>query len=422
MTSARLISGYVYASAGLGESTTDMVFGGHNLIAENGKILAESRLFTNSSIISEIDLELIKSERYLTSTYENDNEDIEYIYFDMPLEIPSLTRAYFTNPFIPSKNVDIERTNDIIKMQAIGLLSRLNAINCKTCVLGISGGLDSTLALLVILEAYKEGGLDNKGIKLITMPSSGTSDRTFHNVIKLCELLNLEVIEINIAEAVKNHLKDIEHDNSTYDATYENAQARERTQILMDLANKYNGIVVGTGDLSELALGWCTYNGDQMSMYAVNCSIPKTLVRYLVQGYALEHEEIKQVLFDILDTPISPELIPAKDGVIDQKTEDIIGPYELHDFYLYYMLRCGFSPKKVYRIAKESFKGVYDDETILKWLKSFYRRFFAQQFKRSCLPDGPKIGSVSLSPRGDWRMPSDASSSVWLKQCDELPL
>lgn len=416
MTSARLIAGYVYASAGLGESTTDMVFSGHNLIAENGKILAESKLFTNSSIISEIDLELVKSERNLVSTYENDNEDIEYIYFDMPLEIPTLTRTYFTNPFIPSKNVDIDRTNDIIKMQSVGLLSRLKAINCKTCVLGLSGGLDSTLALLVILEAYKDGNLDTKNIKIITMPTDATSGRTFNNVMRLCKILNLDVQEINIKNAVTNHLKDIGHDLSTFDATYENAQARERTQILMDIANKYNGIVVGTGDLSELALGWCTYNGDQMSMYAVNVSIPKTLVRYLVQGYALEHEELKEVLFDILDTPISPELVPLKDGKIDQKTEDIIGPYELHDFFIYYFLRYHFEPKKILFIAEYTFKGKYDKETINKWLKVFIKRFFTSQFKRSAIPDGVKVGTISLSPRADLRMPSDASYKMFIDE------
>lgn len=416
MTSARLISAYIYASAGIGESTTDMVFGGHNLIAENGKILAESKLFTNSSVISEIDLELIKSERYLVSTYENDNEDIDYIYFSLPLEIPTLTRTYFTNPFIPSKNVDVERTNDIIMMQAMGLLSRLKAINCNTCILGFSGGLDSTLALLVILEAYKKGNFDTKNIKLVTMPSSGTSDRTFNNVLRMCKILNLNVEEINIAEAVKNHLKDIGHDQVTYDATYENAQARERTQILMDLANKYNGIVVGTGDLSELALGWCTYNGDQMSMYAVNVSIPKTLVRYLVQGYALEHEELKEVLFDILDTPISPELMPLKDGKIDQKTEDLIGPYELHDFFIYYFLRYHFEPSKILFIANYAFNGKYDKETIKKWLKVFIKRFFTSQFKRSAIPDGVKVGTISLSPRADLRMPSDASFKIFLDE------
>lgn len=416
MTSARLVSAYIYCSAGLGESSTDMVFSGHNIIAENGKVLAESELFSNNTITTEIDLDVINQERHKLNVFGN-NEDTnyDYLYFDLNIKKPEITRYYPQNPFIPgSSNVDIERVNQILKIQAMGLYQRMHSIHCKKAVIGLSGGLDSTLALIVIIEAYKKLGLDNDNIIAITLPAFGTTSRTLENVKKLCKNLHIPLREINISKSVNQHLEDIGHLEGNYNNAYENAQARERTQVLMDIANDVGGIVIGTGDLSELALGWCTYNGDQMSMYGVNCSIPKTLVKYLVQGYALQHDEIKEELFDILETPISPELIPADNDKISQKTESIIGPYELHDFFLYHFMRYNLEPKKIYELACIAYKEKYDKDTIKKWLTLFVKRFFSNQFKRSAMPDGVKVGTVSVSPRGDLRMPSDASNATFL--------
>jgi NAD+ synthase (glutamine-hydrolysing) len=427
--SARLVCGYLYADAGEGESTTDVVFAGHNLIAENGTLLAESATFENGIITSEIDLGKLKSERRRMHTYLGQNTaDYKVIAFSfkedrkqLP-EIP-LTRYIDPAPFVPSnKSERDKRCKDIISIQAMGLKTRLTHIGSKCAVLGISGGLDSTLALLVTDKAFEMMGLEKKGIMAVTMPCFGTTDRTYRNAIALAQCLGVTIKEIPIKEAVELHFKDIEHDRNLHDLTYENSQARERTQVLMDMASKYQGFVVGTGDMSELALGWATYNGDHMSMYGVNSSVPKTLVRYLVSYFAdtTQDKVLREVLIDILDTPVSPELLPPKDGKISQKTEDIVGPYELHDFFLYYILRFGFEPDKVYRLAKIAFANNYEDKVILKWLKVFYQRFFSQQFKRSCLPDGPKVGSVSVSPRGDLRMPSDASAALWMRELDKL--
>ncbi len=416
MTSARLVCAYLYCSSGLGESSTDMVFSGHNIISENGKIISESELFSNDTITTEIDLDVIEQERHKLNVFENKEDTrYEYIYFDLNVNKPELTRFYPPNPFIPGGNkVDLNRVNQILKIQAMGLYQRMHAIHCKKAVIGLSGGLDSTLALIVIIEAYKKLGLSNDNIIAITLPAFGTTSRTLDNVKKLCSNLNIPLREINISKSVNQHLEDIGHLEGNFNNAYENAQARERTQVLMDVANDVGGIVIGTGDLSELALGWCTYNGDQMSMYGVNCSIPKTLVKYLVQGYALQHDEIKEELFDILDTPISPELIPANDDKISQKTEDIIGPYELHDFFLYHFIRYNLEPKKIFELACYAYKDKYDKETIHKWLTLFIKRFFSNQFKRSAMPDGVKVGTVSVSPRGDLRMPSDASNYTFL--------
>ncbi len=425
--SARLICGYIYASAGRGESTQDLVFGGHKLISENGSILAESKPFTDDVIISEIDVNRLSFERRKMSTYSSgsfdfpnydcDNNNYCNIYFSFEKEETALSRQYDKHPFVPG-NIQLrnERCEEILKMQAMGLVKRIEHIGIKTVTLGISGGLDSTLALLVCARAFDILGLDRSGIISVTMPAFGTTDRTYNNACKLTNTLGATLKEIPISDSVIQHFKDIGQDINVHDVTYENGQARERTQVLMDVANKTGGIVIGTGDLSELALGWATYNGDHMSMYGVNASIPKTLVRYLVGYYAdtCGNDELAFILRDILDTPVSPELLPPEDGKISQKTEDIVGPYELHDFYLYYSLRAGFTPEKTFRIASRTFEGDYDEETLLKWLKNFYRRFFSQQFKRSCLPDGPKVGSVALSPRGDLRMPSDASSRIWM--------
>jgi len=423
--SARLIAGYVYANAGEGESTTDVVYGGHNIIAENGVVLEESTRFINDTIYSEIDIERIVGERRNNTTFEiSDNYDaLIHVPFSMKIEETKLTRSISPMPFVPSNAAQRKGIcEEILTIQAMGLKKRLAHANCKSAVVGISGGLDSTLALLVTARAFDLLGIDRKNIISVTMPCFGTTDRTYQNACLMTQKLGATLREVNIKEAVRVHFRDIGQPEEKHDVTFENAQARERTQVLMDIANQTGGMVIGTGDMSELALGWATYNGDHMSMYGVNGSVPKTLVRHLVQYYAenCADEELSAVLFDVLDTPVSPELLPPKDGEIAQKTEDLVGPYELHDFYLYYILRFGFAPNKIYRLAKEAFAGMYDEETILKWLNTFYRRFFSQQFKRSCLPDGPKVGTVALSPRGDLRMPSDACATIWLEDLKNL--
>ena len=422
--SAKLIAGYVYSSAGDGESTQDLVFGGHNMIAENGTILAESKRFNAETIYADIDIHRLAHERRrMTSYMPGDKENYRVITFHMDEEDTKLERTFSTTPFVPTvKEARDKRCDEILSIQSFGLKKRYEHTGLQSAVIGISGGLDSTLALLVTVRAFDMLGLDRKNIVSVTMPCFGTTDRTYENACKLVKELGTDLREIDIKEAVTVHFRDIGQDMDNKDVTYENGQARERTQILMDIANQTNGLVIGTGDMSELALGWATYNGDHMSMYGVNSGVPKTLVRYLVQYYAdtCGNEALVKILCDILDTPVSPELLPPVDGAIAQKTEDIVGPYELHDFFLYYMLRCGFEPAKIYRIAGISFAGQYADKEILKWMKTFYRRFFTQQFKRSCLPDGPKVGSVALSPRGDLRMPSDACGELWQKQIDEL--
>lgn len=421
--SARLLCGYLYASAGDGESTQDVVYSGHSLIAEDGRILKEARRFTNEIICTEIDVQRIMTERRRMTTFETLTDEYCLIPFSLQIEETELTREINPMPFVPQSKRDREkRCNEILLIQAMGLKKRLEHTNCKTAVVGISGGLDSTLALLVTVRAFDALGIGHRNIKAVTMPGFGTTDRTYDNAVQLIRSLGADFMEVDIKEAVTVHFKNISQDAAVHDVTYENSQARERTQILMDIANKTGGMVIGTGDLSELALGWATYNGDHMSMYAVNASVPKTLVRHLVRYYAdtCGDEELKKVLLDVLDTPVSPELLPPEDGKISQKTEDIVGPYELHDFFLYNMLRQGYAPAKVYRLAKVAFAGTYDDMVILKWLKIFYRRFFSQQFKRSCLPDGPKVGSVAVSPRGDLRMPSDASARIWLEELEQL--
>lgn len=423
--SARLICGYIYADAGEGESTTDVVYGAHNIICENGSVLKQSERFKNEIIYSEIDVDKLSDQRRRMNTYSASYkaQKHETVYFDLDVESCELSRTFPLHPFVPQDTSERDlRCKEILTIQALGLKKRLKATGCKCVVIGLSGGLDSTLALLVSVKAFDMLDLDRKGIMGITMPGFGTTDRTYNNAIDLARILGITLKEISIVAAVNQHFIDIEQDSSVHDVTYENSQARERTQILMDIANKNNGMVVGTGDMSELALGWATYNGDHMSMYAVNCSVPKTLVRHLVSYYAdNSSDETSKVLRDVLDTPVSPELLPPDmEGKISQKTEDIVGPYELHDFYLYYMLRFGFPPAKIYRIAIKTFNGIYDKETIKKWLCTFYRRFFSQQFKRSCIPDGPKVGTVALSPRGDLRMPSDASYYVWKQQLDSL--
>ena len=422
--SARLISGYIYANAGEGESTTDLVFGGHNIIAENGTILKEAKRFANEMIVSEIDIFRLLSERRKNTTFQTTEErHLPKVLFHISVEETALTRSFAQTPFVPQNMAEREkRCEEILMIQAMGLKKRLVHTHSRTAVVGISGGLDSTLALLVTAKAFDMAGKDCKDIIAVTMPCFGTTDRTYQNACLMSKKLGATLKEVPIADAVHVHFRDIGHDEEVHDVTYENSQARERTQVLMDIANQEWGMVIGTGDMSELALGWATYNGDHMSMYGVNASVPKTLVRHLVQYYAdtCEDQELKEVLLDVLDTPVSPELLPPKDGEIAQKTEDLVGPYELHDFYLYYVLRFGFEPSKIYRLAKLAFEGTYDSVTIMKWLKTFYRRFFAQQFKRSCLPDGPKIGTVALSPRGDWRMPSDACAAVWMQDLEAL--
>ncbi len=423
--SARLLCGYAFASAGAGESTQDLVFSGHDIIAENGNILAESQLYSTGLIMTEIDVKKLAGERRKNTSFEGGiRPGMRRIPFDMGIKPAQLTRPVRKTPFVPQTSAETDkRCEDILAMQAHGLEKRVRHTSSKTLVVGISGGLDSTLALLVCVEAMKLLGRPSSDILAVTMPCFGTTQRTLGNAEKLCGLLGTQLRVIDIAAAVRQHFKDIGHNESCRNVVYENAQARERTKILMDLANAENGMVIGTGDLSELALGWATYNGDHISMYGVNASVPKTLVRHIVRYYAgtVDNPELRDVLMSIYDTPVSPELLPAdENGNIAQITEDLVGPYELHDFFLYNGIRWCFPPKKVLRLAEYAFEGSYDRETILKWLKTFYRRFFSQQFKRSCLPDGVKVGSVTLSPRGDWRMPSDACSALWLKELDEL--
>ena len=422
--SARLLCGYIYASAGEGESTTDLVFGGHNVISENGVILAESRLFENSTIVTELDIQRLRADRRKQTTFSvKGKETYEEVLFHLEEKETGLTRFVDPAPFVPSDEHQMEqRCEEIFHIQAMGLKKRLKHTGCRNVTVGISGGLDSTLALLVTAKAFDLLGIDRSSITAVTMPCFGTTDRTYQNACELTRRLGASLKEVDIKKAVRQHFEDIGHSEEDHDVTYENCQARERTQVLMDIANQSGGMVIGTGDMSELALGWATYNGDHMSMYGVNASVPKTLVRHLVRYYAdtCEDERLKAVLLDILDTPVSPELLPPKDGKISQKTEDLVGPYELHDFFLYYILRFGFRPAKIYRLALTAFAGVYEKEVILKWLKNFYRRFFSQQFKRSCLPDVPKVGTVAVSPRGDLRMPSDASAAIWLAELEEL--
>ena len=438
--SARCIAAYVYASCGFGESTTDLVFGGNAVIAENGKVLAQGERFTTRGQLSvaDIDIAALDNERRIYGSFADSmvqfGTPFEHIALEVngPLDYESqeLKRPVRRLPFVPAEDDRLNaRCEEIVSIQTEGLMRRLDFTGIPTMVVGVSGGLDSTLALLVGVRAFDRMGRDRKDIHAITMPGFGTTDRTYTNACAMVKALGVTLHEISIAAAVTQHFKDIGHDAANHDVTYENSQARERTQILMDFSNKVNGLVLGTGDLSELALGWATYNGDHMSMYNVNVSIPKTLVRHLVRWFAASLDDgseagkqIHDTLVDVLDTPISPELTPAaQDGTILQVTEDIVGPYELHDFFLYHMLRYGYAPDKLYLLARKAFNGVYDNATIRKWLRTFVKRFFSQQFKRSCLPDGPKVGNVSLSPRGDWRMPSDASARLWLAQCDSLP-
>ncbi len=439
--SARTISGYIYSGCGFGESTQDVVYGGNGFIYENGQLLAEAKRFEIESqlIISEVDIEKLRTERRSNTTFvnaqrpsvmqrlrANNQLPLQNITACIPASIQRdfvLTRLVDKYPFIPKGDKLREHCEEILNIQVCGLAKRLSHINCKTVVIGVSGGLDSTLALLVATQTFDKLGYDRRGIIGITMPGFGTTDRTYNNAITLMQDLGITIREISIAASVKQHFTDIEHNIDVHDITYENSQARERTQILMDISNQVGGIVIGTGDLSELALGWCTYNGDHMSMYAVNVGIPKTLIKHLV-SYVAENgveDSIKLTLEDIVNTPISPELTPAdENGEIVQKTEDLVGPYELHDFFLYYVLRFGFRPKKIFWLAQQAFKEEYADGIILHWLRIFYKRFFSQQFKRSCLPDGPKVGSVSLSPRGDWRMPSDAMPTDWIKDLEDI--
>ncbi|MDD3252245.1 MAG: NAD(+) synthase [Lachnospiraceae bacterium] len=428
--SARLICGYVYANAGEGESTQDLVFGGHNLIAENGTLLAASKRFVPEVIYGDLDLERLSAERRRTTTYPPE-ESGHYMTVEFSLETKhmeeaqreKLLRYIDSRPFVPDNEAErSRRCEEIFTIQAMGLKKRLEHTGITHAVLGISGGLDSTLALLVTARAFDLLGLPREQIHAITMPCFGTTDRTYQNACRMTEKLGASLREIDIRASVTRHFEDIGHDPENHDVTYENGQARERTQVLMDIANQVSGLVIGTGDMSELALGWATYNGDHMSMYGVNASVPKTLVRHLVHYYAdtCKESELQAVLMDVLDTPVSPELLPPKDGVISQKTEDLVGPYELHDFFLYYVLRFGYMPSKIYRMALQAFAGEYEKETIANWLNVFYRRFFAQQFKRSCLPDGPKVGSVAVSPRGDLRMPSDASRRIWMDDLETI--
>ena len=425
--SARLFAAYIYADAGEGESTTDMVYSGHNIIAENGTVLAESERFTTGLCVTEIDVQRLWNERRRVTTFAaKPLPEYRTVYFSLKNGLPecALTRTFARTPFVPEDLLARkERCTEITRMQAEGLKKRLLHTGVKSAVVGISGGLDSTLTLLVTCQAFDLAGFDKKRIYAITMPCFGTTDRTYRNALTLAKELGTTVVEIPIADSVSRHFEDIGHSQEIHDLTYENAQARERTQVLMDYAGKAGGLVVGTGDMSELALGWATYNGDHMSMYGVNASVPKTLVRYLTSYFAEEtnNQALAAVLRDILDTPVSPELLPPSgDGEIAQKTEDLVGPYELHDFFLYYVLRFGFMPHKIYRLAKAAFSGVYEKETIYYWLETFYKRFFSQQFKRSCLPDGPKVGSVAVSPRGDLRMPSDASAKAWLADLERI--
>lgn len=422
--SARTITGYVYTSAGEGESSQDLVFGGHNIIAENGTVLMQAKRFQNGTVYGDVDVRRLLHERRRMSTFRTEcAEGYRVVPVPMRKTQTALSRTFGCTPFVPAdKAVREKRCDEILSIQSYGLKKRYEHTGCKKAVVGISGGLDSTLALLVTVRALDMLEIDRKNILSVTMPCFGTTDRTYANACKLAQVLGTDLREVNIKASVSLHFEDIGQDMEKHDVTYENGQARERTQVLMDIANKENALVIGTGDMSELALGWATYNGDHMSMYGVNAGVPKTLVRHLVQYYAdtCGNGELEKVLLDVLDTPVSPELLPPVDGVISQKTEDLVGPYELHDFFLYYMLRCGFEPEKIYRIACLSFAGQYEEKVILKWLKTFYRRFFAQQFKRSCLPDGPKVGSVAVSPRGDLRMPSDACGRIWMEELERL--
>ena len=422
--SARLVCGYIYANASDGESTQDVVYAGHSLIAENGIVLKEAERFTNAAVYSEIDVRKLEGERRRMSTFEQaDAQEYTVTHFSLQVSHTKLTRFVDSTPFVPGDKADRDkRCEEILAIQAMGLKKRLEHTGCTCAVVGISGGLDSTLALLVTVRAFDLLQIPRKQILAVTMPGFGTTDRTYDNAVHLINRLGADLKEISICDAVHVHFHDIGQDPHRHDVTYENSQARERTQILMDIANMYDGMVIGTGDMSELALGWATYNGDHMSMYGVNASVPKTLVRHLVRYYAdtCADSGLSEVLLDVLDTPVSPELLPPTEGRISQKTEDIVGPYELHDFFLYYVLRFGFEPGKVYRLAQTAFGGDYDNETIWKWLKTFYRRFFTQQFKRSCLPDGPKVGSVAVSPRGDLRMPSDACMRIWMDEIEKM--
>ena len=426
--SARMMCGYVYSSCGFGESTQDVVYGGNAMVFENGRMLSKADRFSLEPqlVIQQIDVERLRTERQNNTTFRTAQDGATAA---VVLAKPVLTRSFELirdvnpHPFIPSDEQMSECCEEILNIQTMGLCKRLYHTHCDRAVIGISGGLDSTMALLIVVRAFDKLGLSRQGIVGITMPGFGTTDRTHDNAVALMTSLGITQREINIAKSVTQHFEDIGHDASNHDVTYENSQARERTQILMDVANQVGGMVIGTGDLSELALGWCTYNGDHMSMYGVNGGVPKTLVQYLIRYLAQlpVFAPQRDTLIDVVDTPISPELTPADaDGNIAQKTEDLVGPYELHDFFLYYHLRWGFSPAKIFILAKKAFAGRYDDNIIKQWLTTFCRRFFNQQFKRSCLPDGPKVGSVSLSPRGDWRMPSDASSALWLKECEHI--
>ena len=426
---ARLVCGYIYANAGDGESTQDLVFGGQNIIAENGTCLAESKRFQNETIYADMDLERLDAERRRLTTYPNGEEfaadyrTVTFSYEHTKESAGDLLRYLDPAPFVPNDpSQRARRCEEILTIQALGLKKRLEHTHAKSAVIGLSGGLDSTLALLVTVRAFDLLALSRDEICCVTMPCFGTTDRTYQNACTLAKKVGATLREINIKKAVTGHFEDIGHDIDKHDVTYENGQARQRTLVLMDIANQTGGLVIGTGDMSELALGWATYNGDHMSMYGVNASVPKTLVRHLVHYYAdtCGEEELANVLYDVLDTPVSPELLPPKDGQIAQKTEDLVGPYELHDFFLYHILRFGSRPGKVYRLALQAFRGVYEEEVIYKWLMTFYRRFFSQHFKRSCLPDGPKVGSVAVSPRGDLRMPSDAVSRLWLKELEEI--
>lgn len=423
-TSAKLIAGYIYTSAGEGESTQDLVFGGHNMIAENGTMLAQAKRFENQIIYGDIDIHRLRMERRRMSTYTMDGaKDYIVLPFALKEVVTKLDRGFPEFPFVPDDPAERnKRCDEILAIQSYGLKKRFLHTGCQKAVIGVSGGLDSTLALLVTVRTFDLLKLERSQILAVTMPCFGTTDRTYDNACRLAKVLGAALEEVDIKEAVDIHFRDIGQDRNQHDITYENGQARERTQVLMDIANRENGLVIGTGDMSELALGWATYNGDHMSMYGINAGVPKTLVRHLVNYYAQTcgNSDLTKVLLDVLDTPVSPELLPPVEGVISQKTEDLVGPYELHDFFLYYMLRCGYEPEKIYRIALLSFQGQYEKKVILKWLKVFYKRFFSQQFKRSCLPDGPKVGSVALSPRGDLRMPSDASGRIWLKQLEEI--
>lgn len=424
MQSAKLFAGYIYADAGIGESTTDVLFGGDSMICENGKLLSRSKPFSNDIIFAELDVERLAYERRKTTTYKTEDAEKYYIAeTNFDFEETVLTRNIERLPFVPQDSKKREEySEEILSIQAYALRKRLLHSGAKTAVIGISGGLDSTLALLVTARAFDICGTDRKNIIAVTMPCFGTTSRTYNNAVAMAIDIGAELREINIKEAVLRHFEDIGHDKDNLDVTFENSQARERTQVLMDIANQTGGLVIGTGDMSEMALGWSTYNGDHMSMYGVNAGVPKTLIRYLVEYEAanINNEKLRSTLIDVLNTPVSPELLPPENGEIAQKTEQFVGPYMLHDFFLYYMLRFGFSPSKIYHLAKYAFKEDYSGEVIIKWMNVFYRRFFAQQFKRTCVPDGPKVGSVALSPRGDWRMPSDASAALWLAELEKI--